>query len=122
MDFTCCFLGCYLYLQVAVLYNSWKLIKWQDPKWAWAHKDDKRTTLRNFCITWLLITPFAMFLDVGFLWTGVQMAMGPDWIRMINALPVLVIILMATFAKAQFIHMCLLTLQIERLKRRTKKD
>lgn len=112
MDIVCCMIGFYLYLQVAIIFNSWKLIRWEHPKWADLHKNDTPNTLRNFCITWLFITPCAMFFDVGFLWTGVQMAMGPNWIRMINALPVLVIILMATFAKAQFIHMCLLTLQI----------
>jgi hypothetical protein len=122
MDLVCCLIGFYLYLQVAIIFNSWKLLKWDDPKWAWAHKDDKPGNLRSFCLAWLFITPFAMFLDVAILVTAGQTLVTGEWVRIINALPFLLILAASTYAKTQFIHMCWLTWSVERLKDRAKKD
>ncbi|QQR60900.1 hypothetical protein IPH19_00290 [Candidatus Uhrbacteria bacterium] len=122
MDFVCCLIGFYIYLQVAIIFNSWKLLKWDDPKWAWTHKDNKPEGLRSFCLAWLFITPFALFLDVAILATAGQMLITGEWVRIINALPFLVILFASTYTKAQFIHMCWLTWSVERLKDRAKKD
>jgi hypothetical protein len=122
MEFACCFLGFYLYLQIAVIFNSWKLLKWHDPKWAWTRRDDKPESLRDFCRYWLFITPSAMFIDVGIILTFSRMMTDGEWIRFINYLPWIMILAGLTYTKTQFIHMCWLALQAERLKKRDKKN
>ena len=99
MDLVCCLMGFYLYLQVAIIFNSWKLLKWDDPKWAWAHKNDKPGNLRSFCLAWLFITPLAMFVDVAILVTAGQTLITGEWVRIINALPFLLILAASTYAK-----------------------
>jgi hypothetical protein len=122
MEFACCFLGFYLYLQIAVIFNSWKLLKWHDPKWAWTRRDDKPESLRDFCRYWLFITPSAMFIDVGILAAVIRMLMSDNPPPLFNALPYILTILVTTYTKTLFIRMCWLTWQEEQIKRRTRND
>lgn len=121
MDIVCCFFGFYLYAQVAVIFNSWKLLMWDDPRWKRFHRKNNPDSRKTFALAWLVITPLVMFLDVGFLFTGVRLMTGTEWVRYIGGIPILAIMLASTYTKTQFIHMCWITWRVERLKEHLNK-
>lgn len=115
MDIAGCLVLFYLYLQVAVIFNSWKLLHWKNPRWESFHKEDGPNTLKHFCVAWLVITPFVLFLDVIVIFGGGHRLLNdPDQSRFYNALPFLLILFATTLTKTQFIHMCYLVLKTGR--------
>jgi len=115
VDLAGCVVLYYLFMQVAVIFNSWKLLYWDDPRWKSFHKDDGPNTLKTFCVAWIVITPIVLFLDVVVIFGGCSMLLNdPDPSRFYQALPFLVVLFASTLNKTQFIHMCYLVLKTGR--------
>jgi hypothetical protein len=112
---------CYIFLQLNIALFKKKLAKWDDPKWMPAlYAERQKQNKRHFIITWIVITILAMFMDVAL---GERMLAGVHNLgEVFLLLPVIFLLAILSFLKAEFLHMLYHTWGILNLKEKLKQQ